>query len=365
MNGTTIGLQPLALQIRSVKIWTGEADRLSMRKSRIRRFVGFLRRHPNARWATPVAGLLIIAVLPVPWLQARTPNPPGMAWRLDGRFQFDGETIDPRGTWYALSAGRPPVVAEVVLSWINADIPSPRNMTRGSGFNSPAMAEPAAIAIGLVRAGREIELTTVVEVSGPKVPGLPDRVQLALVNGQAITTGDEWSTALSNLGQENEFITRGGAVHYFAGADLPYQEVATMGLPIEASVSLTGWLRFIPQSWYRNLTLGKSHGLILALAAYTHASGEDLARGRVIAGTGAIRIDGTISAVGGLAAKALAAHRAGVDVFVYPASQRCQGDAVAESLPDHDMTMHPVETLDQAIGVLQGATGPPPETDCP
>jgi PDZ domain-containing protein len=336
-----------------------------VRKSHIRRFVGFLRRHPKARRATPLAGLLVIALLPVPWLKASTPNPPGMAWRLDGRFQFDGETIDPLGTWYALSAGRPPLVGEVVLSWINPDIRSPRDMTRGSGFNSPAMAEPAAIAIGLVRAGREIELTTVVEVSGPTIPGLPERVQVALLNGQAITTGDEWSNALSNLGQENEFITRSGAVHNFTGAELPYQEVATMGLPIEASVSLTGWFRFVPESWYRNLTLGRSHGLILALAAYTHASGEDLASGRVIAGTGAIRVDGTISTVGGLAAKARAAHRAGADVFVYPAAQRCQGDAIAESLRGHAMTMQPVTTLDEAIGVLRGAASLPPEIDCP
>jgi hypothetical protein len=238
-------------------------------------------------------------------------------------------------------------------------------MTRGSGFNSPAMAEPAAIAIGLARAGRDIELTTVVEVSGPEIPGLPDRVQVARVNGQAITTGAEWSNAISHLGQENEFITPAGTVHNFTGAELPYREVATMGLPIEASVSLTGWLRFVPESWYRNLTLGRSHGLILALAAYTHASGEDLARGRVVAGTGAIRIDGTISTVGGLAAKARAAHRAGVDMFVYPASQRCQGDAVAESLRGHAMTMHPVASLDEAIGALRGAAGPPPETNCP
>jgi PDZ domain-containing protein len=313
----------------------------------------------------PVAGLLVIALLPVPWLMARTPNPPGMAWRLDGRFQFNGEAIDPPGTWYALSAGRPPVVAEVVYSWIHPDVQPPRDMTRGSGFDSPAMTEPAAIAIGLARGGREIELTTVVEVSGPEISGLPDRAQVVRVNGQAITTEDEWSNAISNLGQENEFITRAGAVHNFTGAELPFREVATMGLPTEASVSLTGWLRFVPESWYRNLSLGRSHGLILALAAYTHASGEDLAGGRVIAGTGAIRIDGTISTVGGLAAKARAAHRAGADVFVYPASQRCQGDAVAESLRGHAMAMRPVETLDEAIGALRGVAGAPPETDCP
>ncbi|MGH8913711.1 MAG: S16 family serine protease [Acidimicrobiia bacterium] len=336
-----------------------------MRKHRIRRVKGFLRRHPHARWGIPVVGMLVIAVLPVPWLIANTPNPPGMAWRLDGRFQFNGETIDPPGIWYALSAGRPPVVAEVVLSWVDPDLPPPRDMTRGSAFNSPAMAEPAALAIGMARAGRVIELTTVVEVSGPTIPGLPDRAQVARLNGQAITSPEEWSNALSHLGQMNEFTTGRGAVHTFTGAELPYRDVAAMGFPIEASVSPAGWLRFIPESWYRNLTLGRSHGLILALAAYTHASGEDLANGRVIAGTGVIRIDGTVSAIGGLAAKARAAHRAGVEVFFYPASQRCQGEAIAESLEDRVMTMHPVETLDEAIGVLRGAAHSRPETDCP
>jgi hypothetical protein len=334
-----------------------------MRKPRISKVVGFRRRHPNARWGIPLVAVLAFALLPVPWLMARTPNPPGIAWRLDGRFEFNGETIDPPGTWYALSAGRPPVVAEVVHSWLHPDIPPPRDMTRGSGFSSPAMAEPAAIAIGLARAGREIELTTVVEVSAPTTPGLPDRAQVARLNGQPITSGEEWSIAISNLGQENEFVTRSGAVHNFTGAELPYREVATMGFPIEASVSPVGWLRFVPESWYRNLTLGRSHGLILALAAYTHASGDDLAKGRTIAGTGSIRIDGTISSIGGLAAKARAAHRAGVEVFVYPASQRCQGEAIAQSL--HAMTLHPVETLDEAIGALRGVASPPPETDCP
>lgn len=331
----------------------------------MRKVAGFLRRHPHARWGIPVAALLVIALLPVPWLMARTSNPPGIAWRLDGRFQFEGETIDPPGTWYALSAGRPPLVAEVVLSWIHPDVPPPRDMTRGSGFNSPAMAEPAAIAVGLARAGRTIELTTVVEVSEPTIPGLPERARVARLNGHTITSGEAWSNAISNLGQENEFTTQTGAVHSFTGAELPYREVATMGFPIEASVSLAGWLQFIPDGWYRNLSLGRSHGLILALAAYTHASGDDLAEGRVIAGTGVIRIDGTVSTVGGLAAKARAAYRAGVGVFIYPATQRCQGEDIARSLPDSTMTMHPVETLDAAIGVLRGETGPPPETDCP
>jgi Lon protease (S16) C-terminal proteolytic domain len=337
-----------------------------MRESHSTRTVGgFMRRHPKARWGIPIVVVIVIAILPVPWLMANTSNPPGIAWRLDGRFLFDGEAIDPPGTWYALSAGRPPLVAEVVASWLDPDVPSPRDLTRGSGFSSPSMAEPAAIAIGLVRAGREIELTTVFEVSEPTIPGLPDTAQVARLNGQTITSQEEWSDALSHLGRMNELITSNGARHTFAGAELPYREVVAMGFPIDAPVSPTGWLRYIPEDWYRNLTLGRSHGLILALAAYAHASGEDLAGGRVIAGTGAIRIDGSVSAIGGLAAKARAANRAGVDVFFFPASQRCQGESIGESLRDRAMTMYPVKTLDDAIGVLRGAVSPSPQSVCP
>lgn len=352
--------------VRWVKIRTRQADSVSMRKPDIRdKVVGFLRRHPNARWWMPVVGLLVIALLPVPWLVATTPNPPGMAWRLDGRFRFDGETIDPSGTWYALSAGRPPLVVEVVLSWVHPGVPPPRDLTRGSAFNSPAMAEPAAIALGLAHAGREIELTMVVEVSGPTIPGLPDRAEVAHLNGYAITSREEWSIALSNMGQVNELITRTGAVHTFTGAELPYREVATMGLPIDASVSPAGWLRFVPESWYRKLALGRSHGLILALAAYVHESGEDLAKGRAIAGTGVIRVDGTVSAVGGLAAKARAAYRVGVEVFFYPAAQRCQGPSISAALGGRGMVMYPVGSLDEAIGVLRGTAGPLDDTGCP
>lgn len=334
-------------------------------RTRIRRFAGFLRRHPVSRWGLPVLMLAVVAVLPVPWLQATTPNPPGIAWRLDGRFLYNGEAIDPSGTWYALSAGRPPIVAEVVLSWIDKDVPPPRNMTQGSTFSSPAMAEPAAIAIGLAHAGRDIVLTTLFEVSEPSIPGLPERAQIISLNGQVISSSEDWSTAVAHLGHENRMTMRNGAVHTFSGDEFPYRQVVTMGFPIDASVDLAGWLGIIPESWYRNLTLGRSHGLILALAAYAHSTGDDLAAGRVIAGTGTIRVDGTVGPIGGLAAKARAAHGVGAEIFVYPEGQRCQGEAIAEDLLDTNMTMFPVATLDDAIGALRGADMPPPKTDCP
>ena len=323
--------------------------------------VGLLRRTidlTRLNWWTRVASLLVVTVvvafLPVPWMVARTPNPPGMAWRLDGRLQFDGETINPPGDWYGLSAGRPPVVAEVVRSWIDPDAEQPRDLRRGSTFNSPAMAEPAAIAIGLAAAGVEVDVTTLVEARHPIAVGLPTRVSVARLNGRAITSRQDWEISLASLGDHNEFVTGDGRMYDFAGTTFPYRTVAMMQAPTELNVSLAGWGRLIPVSWYRNFSLGRSHGLLLALAAYSDASGEDLAAGRAIAGTGVIRGDGTVAPVGGLGAKARAARRAGVDLMIYPADQRCQGETIMASPQVQGMAMIPVDTLTEAIELLRG-----------
>jgi len=316
--------------------------------------LGLIRRRWWARSAALLSVIVFVALLPVPWLVARTPNPPGMAWRLDGRLQLNGETIDPPGAWYGVTAGRPPVVAEVVRSWVFPGAEKPRDMRRGSSFNSPAMAEPAAMAIGLAQAGRVLDFTTFVEVRDPILEGLPVQAAVAFLNGRPISTEQDWSLELAALGKHNEFVTRDGRVFTFDGASFPYRVVETMEAPTELEVSLAGWLRLVPESWYRNLTLGRSHGLILALAAYSHASGEDLAAGRVIGGTGIIHGDGSVATIGGLSAKASAAHRAGVEVLVYPEAQRCQAEALAERVDLRGMVMIPVASLTAAIELLRG-----------
>jgi PDZ domain-containing protein len=87
---------------------------------------------------------------------------------------------------------------------------------------------------------------------------------------------------------------------------------------------------------------------VVALAAYVHASGVDLADGRAIAATGQIRSDGSVGRIGGLRAKATAARDAGVDVLLFPAAQATQ-------LADFDarsMRLEPVHSLDEAIAAL-------------
>jgi len=70
---------------------------------------------------------------------------------------------------------------------------------------------------------------------------------------------------------------------------------------------------------------GPSAGLMLALSVYDLASATDLARGRVIAGTGTIDLDGRVGEIGGIAEKVVGARRAGAMLFLAPATQA--GDA--------------------------------------
>lgn len=63
---------------------------------------------------------------------------------------------------------------------------------------------------------------------------------------------------------------------------------------------------------------GPSGGLMFTLQIYEQISGHDLQRGRKIAGTGTIAPDGSVGEIGGIDKKVIAAHRAGVTIFLAP-----------------------------------------------
>lgn len=108
-----------------------------------------------------------------------------------------------------------------------------------------------------------------------------------------------------------------------------------------------------PYSWFRSLSLGPSHGLMVGLVTYAAVTREDLAAGRHIAGTGQLNLDGSVVPVGGLLAKALGARRAGADVLVVPAAQRHELDGLNLG----GMHVLGVTSLDDAIIQLR-ATRP-------
>lgn len=63
---------------------------------------------------------------------------------------------------------------------------------------------------------------------------------------------------------------------------------------------------------------GPSGGLMFALQIYQQVSGQDLQKGRKIAGTGTIDSNGRVGEIGGIDKKVIAAHRAGAKIFFAP-----------------------------------------------
>jgi hypothetical protein len=306
----------------------------------------------SVRWGVPtVAALSFVALCPVPWMKAQLDRPPGSAWRLDDRLVINGTTVDPPGTWYWLTAGRPPLVAEVALGWLTHDAGAPTSMHDGRRALRPAVTEPAAAAVGLRKAGWPVDLGVIVEVSDPTGQGLPGKAVVAAINDEDVTTRSSWDLAIAEMGALNSLTMTSGDRYEFAGTRLPFRRVDVIDVAAEAlDVAVGGRLaRTWPGSWFRDLALGSSHGLMVALVSYVYGSGEDLAAGRAIAGTGTIRGDGSVGSIGGLWAKATAARRIGADVLLFPAHQEAQLDGFDPG----GMTLIPVASLDDAITALE------------
>lgn len=72
---------------------------------------------------------------------------------------------------------------------------------------------------------------------------------------------------------------------------------------------------------------GPSAGLMFTLEIYSQLTDKDITKGYKIAGTGEIYEDGKIGAIGGVAQKVVAAHKAGADIFFAPVAGNNYEDA--------------------------------------
>jgi PDZ domain-containing protein len=94
---------------------------------------------------------------------------------------------------------------------------------------------------------------------------------------------------------------------------------------------------------------GPSAGLAFALDLLEEL-GRDVDRGRRIAATGEIRLDGSVHEVGGVKQKTIGALRSGMDLFLVPGENAAEARRYADGL-----RVVPVDSFQQALHVL--ATG--------
>jgi PDZ domain-containing protein len=97
---------------------------------------------------------------------------------------------------------------------------------------------------------------------------------------------------------------------------------------------------------------GPSAGLMWALGLYELLTPGDLTGGRTIAGTGTIDLRGRVGPIGDIGDKAVAARRAGADVFLVP---RADLDGL-DDVDTGDLEVVPVSTFAQALRFLEGAS---------
>lgn len=301
---------------------------------------------------TTVCFVLALGLVPVPFNVVFADEPVATVWRLDGRLQVNGRTANPEGRWSFVAIGRPELFAETLTKRVRGRDTS-RNVRGGPLQQRPIFAEPLAVAAGLRQAGHTLRVQPVLFVEELANPA--NGLTLVAVNGSqdalvellsklrdmpietVITDAVVFTT---NHGETVRFTTEERVVRRFRPGELLLDDV-------QAKIRWRSQ-RYVPQTWFRSLAVGNSHGLMVALVAYADAVDPTLARGLHVAGTGVVQTDGTVLNVGGLNAKAKAAQRAGADVFFFPATQQ---DAL-EQADVPGMVFVPVEHINDALAWL-------------
>lgn len=95
---------------------------------------------------------------------------------------------------------------------------------------------------------------------------------------------------------------------------------------------------------------GPSAGMMHTLAIIDTLTEGELTKGRVVAGTGTIHLDGTVGNIGGIRQKVVAAEAAGADYILVP-----EGNYDSALTAERDtIEIVPVATIDDAITFLHG-----------
>jgi PDZ domain-containing protein len=92
---------------------------------------------------------------------------------------------------------------------------------------------------------------------------------------------------------------------------------------------------------------GPSAGLAFALDLVNELGGEDIDRGRRIAATGEIRLDGSVRKVGGIKQKVTGARRSGMDLMLVPGENAEEARRYADGL-----RIVPVDSFQQALSAV-------------
>lgn len=102
---------------------------------------------------------------------------------------------------------------------------------------------------------------------------------------------------------------------------------------------------------FRRSESGSSGGMMMALSIYSAISGEDILKGRNIAGTGTIDINGNVGEIAGIKYKIMGAVKNDMDVVLVPSANYEEAKKVVEE-KNYDIELVSVSTFTDAIEYL-------------
>jgi Lon-like protease len=200
------------------------------------------------------------------------------------------------------------------------------------------------------------EKTCEVEVPATKV--LKPQDLITAVNGDAVNTSDELTTALSTKKRGDKVdvtIDRAGTKLVVSVELVSIEDRAIIGFIPDPSPPDT--IKFsIPQgvSIDSGDVGGPSAGLAFTLALLEQLTPGSLTGGVKVAATGTMSPSGAVGLIGELKLKTVAVKRAGAKVFLVPEAQK--DEAIAEAAGS-DLKVIGVRTLDDALGALADLGG--------
>lgn len=102
---------------------------------------------------------------------------------------------------------------------------------------------------------------------------------------------------------------------------------------------------------FRNGESGSSGGLMMSLSIYSAISGKDILKGRNIAGTGTIDIDGTVGPIDGIKYKIIGAVKNNMDIVLVPSGNYKEAQKVVKE-KNYNIKLVEVKTFKDAISYL-------------
>ncbi len=215
-------------------------------------------------------------------------------------------------------------------------------------------------AVAMQAAGLDVEIDSLPQVvqvvPGSPAGGILEAGDLVTeVNGVAVATADELVVEARKLGDGDVAslaILRGEVAMVVEVTVAPVAGMTRPGLGITIDTTPRDVTLPIDVRLKEGVKIGgPSAGLMFAITIFDLVAEEDLLGGRRVAGTGTLELDGRVGRIGSIQQKVFAAQEEGYTIFLAPASQAAEAQAVANDR----MLIIPVETFQDALAALRAA----------